>query len=213
MTAPQPPAEVQPPADPPKPGPPPAKGDDKPAEGPHGYPENTPVAEMSDRQAAAYWRHKARGHEDARKAVQSELAALKPKAEQYDELEAASKTEQERAVENAKKEAADQTRKEVEGKAALALVGAEFRAAAKGVLSAEALAGLLEDLDRSKYVQADGTVDLARIEKRVGELAPKAEKPPVDLGQGQRRTVTAKGVDAGRQLFADRKKARPATTT
>lgn len=179
-----------------------------PAEGQHGYPENTPVAEMTVPQQASYWKARARANEAGQRAAQAALEAAKPKIEGYDALEASTKTDQERAVENAKKEADAAARADERSRGSLALVGAEFRAAAKGVLAPEALAGLLEDIDRSKYVLADGTVDLERIEKRVTELAPKPadpaaplERKPADLGQGRRTPAATSGLDTGKALY------------
>ena len=193
------------------------------AEGAHGYPEGVAVAEMTMPQQLAYFRTKARREEDTRKSAQqerdtarSERDAFKPKADQYDQLLDSTKSEQERAVENAKSEAAKAARAEERTKGSLALVGAEFRAAAKGVLTADALAGLLEDIDRSRYVRDDGSVDLERIEKRVADLAPpKQERERVDLGAGNRGGTKPSDLDVGRDLYAQRhpKKAAGGTKT
>lgn len=179
----------------------PAKGSEGSAEGPNGYPENTPVAEMTDRQAAAYWRHQSRRHEDGRKAAQKALDDAKPKIDGYDALEAASRSEHERALDEAKKTTAEQVRAEERSKSALALVGAEFRAAAAGRLTAEQVAGFLDDLDRSKFLGSDGQPDLERIAARVDLWAPKPEVKRVDVGQGRRDTTTPSGVEAGRAAY------------
>lgn len=105
---------------------------------------------------------------------------VKAKAEQFDTLAAASKTDQERAAADAKK--AGYT--EALSKTTPRVVRAEFRAAAQGRLNKEQLEGLLEDLDLSKYVDDDGEPDVERIEKRVALLAPKAAPP--SFGQGNR---------------------------
>jgi hypothetical protein len=195
--------------DAPKPGSPapkaqePAGDPEKPAEGPHGYPEGTPVAEMTDRQAAAYWRHQSRRHEDARKSAQSELAAVKPKADQYDALAEASKSEQERAVESAKTEAANTAKAE----AAVALAGQRLQGLlmARGKSEDEADA-IVDDVNVAKYVK-DGQVDKDALRSAADRLAPKVETPPAkpaDLGQGNRGDAGKTGVDAGRSLYADR---------
>lgn len=105
---------------------------------------------------------------------------VKAKAEQFDTLAAASKTDQERAAADAKK--AGYT--EALSKTTPRVVRAEFRAAAQGRLNKDQLDGLLEDLDLSKYVDDDGEPDVDRIEKRVALLAPKAAPP--SFGQGNR---------------------------
>jgi hypothetical protein len=163
-----------PPADPPAPIPvPPVTGDT-------GFPADTPVAEMTDAQQAAYWKHQSRKHENTAKA-RGDYDTLKAKAAKADELEAANATEQEKAVTAARKEAEAETRKAL----APGLVRAEFRAAAKGVLSDEQRDALLEDLDLSKYLTDKGEVDEAKVANKVKAFAP-AGNGRADLGQGRR---------------------------
>lgn len=181
-------AEDNPPADPPA---------DPPATPPadNGYPANTPLAEMSAEQQVAYWKAQSRKHENTAKA-RADYDELREKASQYDALVAASQTDQERAVAAARQEA----RAEAIQSVAPRLVSAEFRAAAKGVLTAEQVTTLLEDLDLSKYLTDKGEVDVERIEKKVLAFAPtdggKSGGAP-DLGQGRRNPATVSGREAG----------------
>lgn len=45
--------------------------------GPNGFPENTPVKDMTAEHQAAYWKHQSRQHEDRSKAKDTEIAGLK----------------------------------------------------------------------------------------------------------------------------------------
>lgn len=145
-----------------------------------GFPADTPVAEMTDAQQAAYWKHQSRKHENTAKA-RGDYDELRARAAKADELEAAARTEAEKAVAAARKEAEAETRKAL----APGLVRAEFRAAAKGVLSDEQRDALLEDLDLSKYLTDKGEVDEAKVANKVKAFAP-AGNGRADLGQGRR---------------------------
>lgn len=105
---------------------------------------------------------------------------LKSKAEQYDALAAASRTDQERVA----AEAQEQGFNAAMSKAVPRLVRAEFRAAAAGRLTGDQLDALVEDLDLTKYVDDDGEPDLAKIARKVDAVAPKAPAP--SFGQGNR---------------------------
>lgn len=194
--------EGEKPAEKPKPQEP-AKQDEKPADGPHGYPEGSPVAEMNPAQQLAYFKHKARREEDARKAAQQERDALKPQADQYQQLLDSTKSEQEKAVEAARKEADTAARAE----ASVALAGQRLHGLlmvrGKSEEDADAIVG---DLNLAKYVK-DGRPDVDELRKAADRLAPKVEsaKPaPVDLGQGRREATGKTGVAAGEDLYAQR---------
>jgi hypothetical protein len=144
--------------------------------------------------------------EDRAKEKDPEFQTAKEKAAQYDALLATTQTDQERAVEQAKQEA----RAAAQLEAAPRIVRAEFRAAAKGVLSDEQLAGLMEfvsEADPTKYLTESGDVDEDKIAKRVASFAPKDQQKHVDLGQGKRRTDVKPSVASGRELYeASRKR-------
>lgn len=110
--------------------------------------------------------------------------SIKEKAARADALELELSSETEKAVRAAREE----ERARIAAEANPRLVRAEFRAAAKGVLSKEQLDSLLEDLDTSRYVTDKGDVDEERIEKKVSAFAPpKEEKRSFpDLGGGRR---------------------------
>lgn len=64
------------------------------------FPVNTPLAEMTPQQQSEYWRHKSRKHEQ-RANSRSDYDDVKKKAEKYDEIEQANKSELEKANEKA----------------------------------------------------------------------------------------------------------------
>lgn len=130
----------------------------------------------------------------------SDYEDLKTKAARADALEADLGTESEKA---AKKAAADE-RAKANGEFIPRVVKAEFKAAAKGVLTPEQLTALLEDRDLTKYVDSKGEPDEDKIEKLVKAFAPAAGTgtPPRGLGQGKQPPAVQKPGDAGRAAAA-----------
>lgn len=182
------------------------------------FPANTPVAEMTDKEAKAYWKAQARKHE-ARSKERADYDDVKKKADQYDNLSAASKTENERAVETARQEADDAARKDERAKTALLLVDAKVEsiATARGV-KPEQLEPLLEALDRTKFLTDTGEVDADKVTNFVASIAPAVEEfgkgkngRVPDLGQGRRGSDSGakpSTVSAGRDRYADKHKSR-----
>lgn len=145
--------------------------------------------------------------EDRAKGKDTEFATAKEKAAQYDALLATTQTDQERAVAEAEKNA----RAAAQLEAAPRIVRAEFRAAAKGVLTDDQLSGLMElvnEVDPTKYLTESGDVDEDKIAKRVASFAPEGggqQVRSVVLGQGRTRTDVKPSVAAGRELYASRR--------
>jgi len=179
------------------------------------FPANTPVAEMTEKQQVAYWKHQSRKHE-SRAEARKDYDDIKAKAEKYEQLEGASKTEHEQAIEAAKAESADAVRKEERGKTALKLVDAEMKAAAAGRLPAEQLQKIIDPLDRSKFLTAEGEVDEQKVIDFIASVAPakpnaKGGKFP-DTGQG-RRGEGGEGkptIQSGRDRYQARHGRKPA---
>lgn len=94
----------------------------------HGYPDATPVADMTPEQQVAYWKHHARKHEAAAKAAPdaAELERLRAAAEELEKRRAAEMSETERV--QAEKAAAE---------AAAASAKAEAKAATRRALLLE----------------------------------------------------------------------------
>lgn len=136
--------------------------------GEHGYPENTPLAQMSVEQQAAYWRHYARRNEDRLKQM-ADYAQLKEQAEAYQKYLQESQTEQQKAI----VEAEQRGRKTALAEAGGHMVEAYVRAAATGRMTEEQVSTLLQGLDRTRFVNpATGQVDAQMVSAYVGMLAP-----------------------------------------
>lgn len=112
---------------PPNPAPPEA-----PPQGDKGFPEGTPLSEMTDAQQAAYWKHHARRHEDTVKGYKG----LTP--QQVAELQAENdslKTEKMSADEKALKAARDEAFKQAQQEAQAQYLPQIQRSAVQGIAS------------------------------------------------------------------------------
>lgn len=168
---------------------------------------NVPVEQMTPEQQAAYWRARARQHEDRSRELHAWREANEPKVSDYDRLIEASKSEHDRAIEAARAEAAKEGRTQLVPH----LVAAEFLAAAKGALTREQVADLLAPLDKTYFLDPVGNVDTAKVSEYVAKAAPTAAAaaPPQgapaqwpDTGQGRRGAAnTSASVQAGRDLY------------
>jgi hypothetical protein len=127
------------------------------------------------------WKAMARQHEGEQSKTAKELAALRRQ----------SMTETERAVAEAQDSGYKRAVQEFGGK----LVDAEIRAVAAGRLDDGQLGFLFQGLNRSVFLNEDGTVDAKSVTTFVDGLAPKPAPPEEvvpqspsfpDLGQGVR---------------------------
>jgi Spy/CpxP family protein refolding chaperone len=131
---------------------------------------------------------------------------LKTKAARADALTLELGTEADKAAAKAREEA----KAEANGHWTPRVVRAEFKAAAKGVLTTEQLDALLEDVDLSKYVTDKGDVDEDKIDKKVKAFAPSGngggngQTRHISLGQGTQPPAAGKKGDAGRAEAARR---------
>lgn len=213
------------PAPPPVPSPPTPVPQPTTQNGPDGYPLNTSLVEMNPEQQAAYWRSMARKHEQRVKDM-SDYDQLKSDHAKYQDLVAASQTEHEKAIAEARRQGAT----EASAAAGARMVEAWFHAAAAGRIDTDRVNALLEGLDRSKFLGSNGDVDTAKVYNFVGNFAPAAPTqtppeptgaqppatpapapPPVaspprvtDFGQGQPSTATPTGLEAGREIARQR---------
>lgn len=205
-----------PPADPPSDPPtdlanPPA---DPPPPTDRGFPANTPVAQMTPEQHAAYERHQARKHEGRATEYRTASggrtpAEVKAALEEYDALKRDTMTERERAVEDAKREARESTAREFGTKS----VRTAFELALRN-LPEQDRKDFIEDLDLSRFLTDSGDVDTAKVLTRAEKIAPtdKDQGPRFDFGGGTRGTTRPEsGVAAGAALYAARKKPQPTT--
>jgi hypothetical protein len=182
--------------------------------GPNGYPLNMKPAEMAPEHRAAYYKHEMRRAQDANKSNAARMRELEEKASQWDALDEASKSEQQREVDRlarelqAAKAAADEQRRTFGAQ----LVSTKLSAAAasKG-MTPDALTTLAGDPSR---FLADGGVDDEALDAFLAALpnaqpAQSAPLAPSSLGGGRRTEAKASGLAAGAALFEQIHKKRP----
>lgn len=179
---------------------------------PTGYPADTPVAEMTAPQQAAYWKAQSRKHESRVKALGTpdEIKAWRAASSELEKLRKASMGEQERAVAEAREQAAAEA-----GKAwAARLVAAEFRAATAGRVDAAELADVLDTLDLSKFLADDGGVNVEKVTQLASRITGNAGGGEAEqgaasgfpyIGQGRRPNTRTGGLAAGAAAFEARK--------
>jgi hypothetical protein len=211
----EPPAPAPAPTPTPTPTPPPAPAAPPPPEPPKasdkGFPEATPLAEMTGEQREAYWRHYARHHE-ARADARADYDAIKAKAEQFDELQRQQQTPSEQAVNEAKEAGKREGAREAYSTSAATLLAASLTARGK---TAEQAQAIIRDINLSGFITDTG-IDAVKVESFVSSIATpvKGGGPRPDPSQGPRGGSPTTSVTAGRDLFADRHKPRlPAGTT
>lgn len=148
------------------------------------------------------------------KAQFADYDTLKAKAAEADELRKRVETADEKAVREAREAAVAEERKRL----APQLVGAEFRAAAKGVLTDAQLNAFLEDADTTKYLKDTGEVDVDKVSKKVEALKGTATstqgtgRVPRDMGQGNRSEGGKTNVASAREEYLERRKKQLATS-
>lgn len=183
-----------------------------PASGPNGFPEGVQLEQMSSEQVTNYWKHWAKTNRTALEQRDAELATLRPKAEQYDALEAASRTDQERAVQAARTEGVTVGRTEAEqaavAKYGTALVQARFESVLAGRKTAEEVATIVSGLNVAAFLGTDGLPDTEKVAAYATTVAPAAQqqKPPGDLGGGRTPAPVAGGLQAGADLYESTRK-------
>ena len=182
-----------PPVTPPVPAPP--TPTDPPA--PTGFPADTPLTEMTVEQREAYWKHQARKHETRAnsRADYDEIRA------ERDQLKAATETDAEKAVREAREAGKSEARTEVVNETVKALLRMGLRA--NGVKDDD-LDEIVSTINLSAYADDKGLVDDEKVLRTINRLAGTAgSNTGPDTGQGNRGKQTTKsGVSAGAELFA-----------
>lgn len=186
-----------------------------------GWPENTPLAEMTLEQREAYWRDKAQKHEQSWKRVvdknltPDQILAMQAKLDQTerDRLPAA-----EKAIADAREAAKAEARAEMGSKGVDIHVNALV---SFGRLTADNAKIILEGINRAAYVDAEGNLDHDKLAKYLDLVAPATGanghkngtgSASRDPHQGTRPPgARPTGVAAGAELHAARKK-QPATS-
>lgn len=157
----------------------------------HGYPDETPVVEMTPEQQAAYWKRQSRKHESAKKDLEKELETLKDPANQVNREDLEKQIRADIAAENLPNE-----------------VRAKFKSVLADRLSDEDFDEVIDGLDHTKFLTAEGKVDADKVEKRANIIAPPAVKRVVRrqapaTHQGPRERQSSSSIQSGRDLFAE----------
>jgi hypothetical protein len=153
----------QPPPTPPQPTTTPPPGDTD-----RGYPQDTPLEQMTAEQREAYWRHHSRKWEKIAK-DRNDYDTLRAAAEELNTLKAANATDQEKAVAAAR--AAGYA--EASGRAAVILVDAHVRAGLSSRMTPDRIEAFVGHLDHKHFLGADGvSVDAEKVAAFVNAVAP-----------------------------------------
>jgi hypothetical protein len=141
----------------------------------------TPSTTVDWEAEAKRWMAEAENEKKLKRKVENQNKANSDKIAQ---LEAASLSDQEKAVAAAVKAAQDETRAETMRQLGHRLVDAEVKAAASG--RGVDVDALLEGLDRSRFLGDDLEPDTAAIAQWVERITPKRDAAGFDIGQGAR---------------------------
>jgi hypothetical protein len=184
-----------------------------------GYPANTPVAEMTVAQQAAYWKHQSRRHEERAKPFKDvtpeQLSELREKAKRQDELEHELSSETEKQVTAAR----DTTAKEKDGHYQPLLAETAFRVAIGDRKTDAEIDEFLAELNLGAFL-TEGKVNTAKVLARAQQFAPatgnqQQRKGPTVTGHGSNgNSGNDKNVKTGggsvAEIMAERRAAREA---
>lgn len=160
-----------------------------------GYPADTPIAEMTDAQQAAYWKHQARKHEGVVKGL-GNIDELKTKAAEADRLRQERLSAEEKAVQEAEERGRQAALTELRPR----LVESAFRSAAgQRSLPAEQIDTLWEGVNPTAFLTDTGEVDTDKVTRYLGAITP-TEDPTTGLyrtGAGHQEQIKQTGREAG----------------
>lgn len=179
-----------------------------------GFPKDTPVAEMSFEQQAAYHKHQSRKHEERNRewvdaAGGKTATEIKAERGELETLRQSQLTDSEKALETAKAEG----RAEAAAEYAPRMARLAFETALAHV-DDESREILIDSLDLNKVITDTGNIDTAKVKTIVGTLAPadKDTGKQRDFGGGRRTSVTKSGVAAGSDMFVESRSKKSTTT-
>lgn len=186
MEAGDPPAD--PPADPPKP---PAKVEATDDEGNKlGFPKDTPTADMTDAERAAYWRTESKKHQ---KALPKNLADLQRDAQAWQDYQRTQKTPEQQQTEQQQRDSEARIKREAAEDAAKTLLEAILSERGK---KTEEVDDLLDTLNLSKLLTDDGKLDRTKVRTLADKLAP--TRSGGGYGQGRYEQAPQDKAEAGR---------------
>lgn len=153
-----------------------------------GYPKDTPTAEMTDKEQAAYWKHNSRKHEGRFKDFIGDRTPEQVKADldAYAELQKSQQTPAEQALAAAREEGKSEAISTERNKAATAI----FRGALEaGGLDGDDLDELVANFNVAGYITDDGvdTKKITNFAKRFATQPGKGDRRDPDFGGGRRR--------------------------
>lgn len=169
----------------------------------HGFPDATPVTEMSVKEQAAYWKFQSRKNEKRAKEA--------PSQEEFDRLQAKIQELNDKNLsdeERASQEALEQARQEGEAEARKhylpMLQNAQLQGYASTVVRGERLTAWLSQANVSTFLDEDENVDGEKVVNTLEALFGKAEEKPKDsgpkyqdFGQGRGKAPQADKKQAG----------------
>lgn len=170
----------------------------------HGYPANTPVAEMSAEHQAAYYKHHSRLWESRAKENRNTAERLRQ--------------EQENALVKDQTDEVNSLRQQIESLRAQQDDERFSMAFSSAVKQANAphLETLKSALNRDMFRDEDGRIDTAKVAEYVSSLAPTnavpqqpAAAPGLPVGFSQKTTPEKGSAAAGHELYANYKKNNP----
>src|SRR5690625_1163632 len=168
----------------------------------HGYPDETPIKDMTADQQAAYWKYHAQKHE-RRSKEREDYDAIKA---ERDRLKQSTMTDAEKQIEEAREEGKALAAQEYSDR----MVDAMLRGTLKGHgLKADDIDSRLSFIDRKAFLTDNGEVDSDKVNAYLEANAPgekKKESWP-DTGGGNRGGGKGLGgsVQAGKDLYAQRR--------
>lgn len=153
----------------------------------HGFPDGTAIADMSPEHQAAYWKHKARKHEQrANAAHNGSNDALTP-----DQV----------------KQMIDEAVSTTKRNGALALARAQLdNALASAGHTDEQRTAIIDTLDLTKFLSDTDDVVADKVTAFAGTLGGPVSTADTTRHMGNRSSGTPSGVDAGAAMYADRRK-------
>lgn len=178
-----------------------------------GFPAETPVAQMTDAQRAAYYKHQNRQSDDKLKAFHGftpeDVNTLWTRVQ---ELESERLSEGERALREATEQAANEARAAVEAEMRPKLLASQLRSVAAPVFGGDKakLDAWLDGIDPAKFVGQDGDIDEAKVTNHLAAfVSPQGTpNPSFPWGQHGGQPPASQPGEAGRAEAERRKKAR-----
>jgi hypothetical protein len=181
-----------------------AAGNQDGKDGDLGFPKETPIAQMTAEQQAAYWKHQARKHESRVNAI-GDVEKLRADSAELERIRREGMSDNDKALADARAEADAAARADERAKGTTKIFAATFRAAIAGRIEAEKVSGLIEPLNPQHFLTSEGEVDTDKVQQYVDGIAPAGTKKWPDMGQGRRGgSQKSTGVGSGKSLFEER---------